>query len=60
MCAGRLFEHFTLTDVGHEVVGVGSVGTRAWILLFQAGVDAEALLLQANQAQDVNRPDAAE
>ena len=47
----RLFEHFTLTDVAHKVVGVGSVGTRAWILLFQAVFDAEALLLQAKQAQ---------
>jgi uncharacterized protein (DUF2252 family) len=33
----RLFDHFTLADVAHKVVGVGSVGTRAWILLFEAG-----------------------
>ena len=32
-----MFDHFTLTDVAHKVVGVGSVGTRAWILLFEAG-----------------------
>ena len=25
-----LVDHFTLADVGHKVVGVGSVGTRAW------------------------------
>jgi uncharacterized protein (DUF2252 family) len=47
----RLFEHFTLTDVAHKVVGVGSVGTRTWILLFESGVDADVLLLQAKQAQ---------
>jgi uncharacterized protein (DUF2252 family) len=47
----RLLEHFTLSDVAHKVVGVGSVGTRAWILLFESGVEAEALLLQAKQAQ---------
>jgi uncharacterized protein (DUF2252 family) len=46
----RLFEHFTLADVAHKVVGVGSVGTRAWILLFESGVEGEALLLQAKQA----------
>jgi uncharacterized protein (DUF2252 family) len=47
----RLFEHFALVDVAHKVVGVGSVGTRAWILLFQACVESEVLLLQAKQAQ---------
>jgi uncharacterized protein (DUF2252 family) len=46
----HLLDHFTLADVAHKVVGVGSVGTRAWILLFEGGVDAEALLLQAKQA----------
>jgi hypothetical protein len=45
-----LLDHFTLTDIAHKVVGVGSVGTRAWILLLEAGVEAEALLLQAKQA----------
>jgi uncharacterized protein (DUF2252 family) len=47
----RLFDHFTLADVAHKVVGVGSVGTRAWILLLGAGVEAEGLLLQAKQAE---------
>jgi uncharacterized protein (DUF2252 family) len=47
----NLFDHFALADVAHKVVGVGSVGTLAWILLFEAGVAAEALLLQAKQAQ---------
>jgi uncharacterized protein (DUF2252 family) len=46
----HLLDHFTLADVAHKVVGVGSVGTRAWILLFAGGVEAEALLLQAKQA----------
>jgi hypothetical protein len=46
-----LLGHFTLADVAHKVVGVGSVGTRAWILLLESGVEAEALLLQAKQAQ---------
>jgi len=45
-----LLDHFTLADVAHKVVGVGSVGTRAWILLLEAGVEGEAVLLQAKQA----------
>ena len=45
-----LLDHFTLADVAHKVVGVGSVGTRAWILLLESGVESEALLLQAKQA----------
>lgn len=52
----HLFDHFGLTDVCHKVVGVGSVGTRAWILLFEGtgGVagDTEAIILQAKQAQE--------
>ncbi|MGH3465347.1 MAG: DUF2252 domain-containing protein [Kribbellaceae bacterium] len=47
-----LLDHFTLADVAHKVVGVGSVGTRAWILLFESGLDRGALLLQAKQAGD--------
>jgi uncharacterized protein (DUF2252 family) len=46
----HLLDHFTMTDIGHKVVGVGSVGTRAWILLLEAGVEKEALLMQAKQA----------
>lgn len=45
-----LLDHFTLTDIAHKVVGVGSVGTRAWILLLESGVEAGGLLLQAKEA----------
>jgi uncharacterized protein (DUF2252 family) len=47
----RLLDHVALTDVAHKVVGVGSVGMRAWILLLEGGLEAEALLLQAKQAE---------
>jgi uncharacterized protein (DUF2252 family) len=47
-----LLDHFRLTDVAHKVVGVGSVGTMAWILLLESGLDNDALLLQAKQAQE--------
>lgn len=46
-----LLDHFALTDIAHKVVGVGSVGTRAWILLFEGSNSADAILLQAKQAQ---------
>ena len=37
--------------MARKVVGVGSVGTRAWILLMDAGDGAEPLFLQAKEAQ---------
>jgi uncharacterized protein (DUF2252 family) len=46
----RLLDHFRLIDIAHKVVGVGSVGTRAWILLLESGIENEALLLQAKEA----------
>ena len=36
----RLLERFELVDVARKVVGVGSVGTRAWIVLLH-GRDGE-------------------
>jgi uncharacterized protein (DUF2252 family) len=42
---------YRVVDMARKVVGVGSVGTRAWILLLE-GVDAEDyLILQAKEAQ---------
>jgi uncharacterized protein (DUF2252 family) len=47
----HLLEQFTLVQVARKVVGVGSVGTRAWILLMDACDGAEPLFLQAKEAQ---------
>jgi uncharacterized protein (DUF2252 family) len=47
----RLLDHYALVDIAHKVVGVGSVGTRAWVLLFHGGAEGEVLLLQAKEAQ---------
>ena len=47
-----LLDHFSLTDIAHKVVGVGSVGTMAWMLLLESGFGNDALLLQAKQAQE--------
>jgi uncharacterized protein DUF2252 len=47
----HLLEYFTLVQVARKVVGVGSVGTRAWILLMDGGDGTEPLFLQAKEAQ---------
>jgi uncharacterized protein (DUF2252 family) len=47
----HLLEQFTLVQVARKVVGVGSVGTRAWIVLMDAGDGVEPLFLQAKEAQ---------
>jgi uncharacterized protein (DUF2252 family) len=44
-----LFDRFALVDVARKVVGVGSVGTRCLIALFEAG-DGTPLFLQLKQA----------
>ena len=50
--AGTWWQQFELIHVARKVVGVGSVGTRAWILLLEAGDGQEPLFLQAKEAQD--------
>jgi uncharacterized protein (DUF2252 family) len=47
----HLLEQFRLIQVARKVVGVGSVGTRAWIVLMDAADGAEPLFLQAKEAQ---------
>jgi uncharacterized protein (DUF2252 family) len=47
----HLLEQFTLVQVARKVVGVGSVGTRAWVVLMDAMDGVEPLFLQAKEAQ---------
>jgi uncharacterized protein (DUF2252 family) len=47
----RLLENYTFRHVAHKVVGVGSVGTRAWIVLLTGRDDEDPLFLQAKEAQ---------
>ena len=47
----HLVEDFELVDVARKVVGVGSVGTRAWILLFEGRDSDDPLFLQAKEAE---------
>jgi uncharacterized protein (DUF2252 family) len=46
----RLIERFRYAHAARKVVGVGSVGTRAWIILL-LGPDGEPLFLQSKEAQ---------
>ncbi|HEU5310219.1 MAG TPA: DUF2252 family protein, partial [Candidatus Eisenbacteria bacterium] len=43
----HLLEDFRFVHAAHKVVGVGSVGTRAWIVLMLGRDDADPLFLQA-------------
>jgi uncharacterized protein (DUF2252 family) len=45
-----LLEQFDLTDLAHKVVGVGSVGTRAWIALYLGRDGQDPLFLQVKEA----------
>jgi uncharacterized protein (DUF2252 family) len=46
----RLVERFRYVDAAHKVVGVGSVGTRAWIVLMLGRDVDDPLFLQAKEA----------
>ena len=47
----RVMSQFHAIDAAHKVVGVGSVGTRAWIVLMEGAARDDAFLLQVKQAQ---------
>jgi uncharacterized protein (DUF2252 family) len=46
-----LLEQFRLADFARKVVGVGSVGTRAWIALMLGRDDDDPLFLQLKEAE---------
>ncbi len=46
-----LVEQFRLVDLARKVVGVGSVGTRAWIALMLGRDEQDPLFLQFKEAQ---------
>jgi uncharacterized protein (DUF2252 family) len=46
-----LLEEFQLTDMARKVVGVGSVGTRAWIALMLGRDGKDPLFLQLKEAE---------
>ena len=47
----RLFETYRYVQVARKVVGVGSVGTRAWAVLLLGRDDDDPLFLQVKQAE---------
>jgi uncharacterized protein (DUF2252 family) len=46
-----LLEQYTFTDMARKVVGVGSVGTRCWIVLMLGRDASDPLFLQVKEAQ---------
>jgi uncharacterized protein (DUF2252 family) len=46
-----LLESYRFVDMARKVVGVGSVGTRAWVFLLLARDGRDPLVLQAKEAQ---------
>jgi uncharacterized protein (DUF2252 family) len=47
----RLVEEYRYVDIARKVVGVGSVGTRAWIVLLVGRDESDPLFLQIKEAQ---------
>jgi uncharacterized protein (DUF2252 family) len=48
----HLLEQFRFVQLARKVVGVGSVGTRAWIILLLGRDGGDPLFLQAKEAQE--------
>jgi uncharacterized protein (DUF2252 family) len=47
----HLLDGYTMRHIARKVVGVGSVGTRAWVVLLTGADDADPLFLQAKEAE---------
>jgi len=47
-----LLGKFRFVDMARKVVGVGSVGTRCWVVLLEGRDDGDPLLLQVKEAQE--------
>jgi hypothetical protein len=45
-----LLDQYRYVDLAHKVVGVGSVGTRCWMVLLLGRDDRDALVLQVKEA----------
>jgi len=46
----HLFDGYRFRHLAHKVVGVGSVGTRSWVILLTGADDRDPLFLQAKEA----------
>ncbi|MGO4956970.1 DUF2252 domain-containing protein [Luteococcus sp. Sow4_B9] len=47
----RIVGGYSLVDIAHKVVGVGSVGMRSWVALLVGSREDDVLFLQLKQAQ---------
>jgi uncharacterized protein (DUF2252 family) len=47
----HLLDGYRMRHIARKVVGVGSVGTRAWVLLLTGADDSDPLFLQAKEAE---------
>jgi hypothetical protein len=47
----KLLEHYRIVDVARKVVGVGSVGTRCWVIFLTGQSEDDPLFLQLKEAQ---------
>jgi len=47
----NLLERYQVLDIARKVVGVGSVGTRCWVIMLQGVNDKDPLFLQIKEAQ---------
>jgi len=47
----HLFDSYRFVDIARKVVGVGSVGTRAWVVLMMGRDGQDPLFLQAKEAE---------
>jgi uncharacterized protein (DUF2252 family) len=47
----HLFDGYRFVDMARKVVGVGSVGTRAWVILMMGRDGQDPLFLQAKEAE---------
>ena len=47
----HLLDGYCFRQIARKVVGVGSVGTRAWVILFTGASDEDPLFLQAKEAE---------
>ena len=47
----RLFDSYRFVEMARKVVGVGSVGTRAWVVLMMGRDGQDPLFLQAKEAE---------
>jgi uncharacterized protein (DUF2252 family) len=49
--SAELLGRYQLTDMARKVVGVGSVGTRCWIVLMLGSYESDPLFLQVKEAE---------